>query len=382
MFRKECKKTLKSLTFWIYVAALLAFGFTQLGAELDPIEPPQPGHASYGVKYVDDPERIMEGAIASLREEFEANNYPAYPPPFRFYKNVKLGDAEQAEMKGIVSQLTDSRPTYERFKELAARADKLIGGGSKYDPSKLYLFGQADKTYEEALAEFNVIVDKDRITGALARLFSDYYGIVLGLFPVFVSVALGLKDRQASMRELIYTRRASSRTIVFVRYAAMVAMMLLPVLALAGYATVQTAGDYAGYDIDRLAFFKYSLGWLLPTLMVSSAVGVLLTELTDTPIAIAVQGLWWFFGLNSGIWHIDGGYGADLLIRHNTVGNTDVFLRNIGVLLVNRIGYALLALALVASAAWIYELKRRGKMNGNGLRLAKILVHRKVEPQA
>ncbi|GJM71845.1 hypothetical protein HMSSN036_40610 [Paenibacillus macerans] len=142
-----------------------------------------------------------------------------------------------------------------------------------------------------------------------------------------MAVALGMQDRRARMRELVYSRRTSSMAIVFVRYAAMVAVMFLPVLALAGYATVLTAGDYAGYAIDRLAFIKYSLGWLLPTLMVAAAVGVLLTELTDSPVAIAVQALWWIIALNSGLTHMEGGYGADLMIRHNTIGNTEVSWR-------------------------------------------------------
>lgn len=382
MFRKECKKTLKTWTFWIYVAVLLLFGYTQLGTELAKIEPPQPGRESYGMKYVDDPGLIMNGAAACLAGEFAANAYIAYPPPFRFYKNVKLGDAKQAEMKAIVSQLTDSQPTYERFKELMKQADKLIGGGSKYAASDLIQFGQTSKTYEDALAEFNVILEKDRITGALARLFCDYLGIVLAFFPVFVAVALGMQDRRARMRELVYSRRASSLAVVFVRYAAMVAVMFLPVLALAGYATVLTAGDYAGYAIDRLAFIKYSLGWLLPTLMAAAAVGVLLTELTDSPVAIAAQALWWIIALNSGLTHMEGGYGADLMLRHNTIGNTEVFLANIGVLLVNRIGYTLLALALVAAASRIYELKRKGKLHGKNFGLANLFVHRKVQSEA
>lgn len=382
MFRMECKKTLLSWTFWIYVVVLLLDGYTQLGTGFQKIEAPQPGLERYGIKYVDDPELIMKEATASLIVEFEANAYITYPPPLLIYKNVKLSEAKQAEIQAIVAQLADGQPNYERFKELMKRADKLIGGGSKYAVSNLTDFGETDMTYEDALAEFNAIVDKDRITGALARYFCDYFGFVLAVFPVFVAVAIGLKDRRARMRELVYSRRVSSLTVVFVRYAALVAMMFLPVLLVAGYFTVQTAGDYTGESIDRFAFFKYSLGWLLPTLMGSTAVGVFLTVLTETPIAVAVQGLWWFIDINRGVKHIYGGYGGDLAVRHNTIGNTEVFLQHLDTLMINRIGYTMLSFVLVGAAAGVYELKRRGKLHGPNFRLAKIFVHRQIQSEA
>jgi ABC-2 type transport system permease protein len=155
----------------------------------------------------------------------------------------------------------------------------------------------------------------------LARLFCDYLGIIVSLFPVFVAVALGLKDRRSKMQHLIYTRKVTSFYFLFSRYAAMVVVMFLPVNLLAVYATVQAAGQYKGLDIDFLAFIKYSCGWLLPSIMVSTAVGVCLTVLTDTPVAIALQGLWWFIGINKGLQQIMGGYGSDLAIRHNMIGN-------------------------------------------------------------
>lgn len=424
MFLKECRKTVKSITYVIYVVILVLFAYTQMGTSFEPIEPPQKGLESYGVKHDEHQEVIIPNAVDSLYGEYTANSFTAYP--VGFYKVVKLSDKEQGEMANILSKLNgmssdelmastgmddsgitisdnntvinekgemtivvpekgeegslsevsiDQKLTTERFHELMKQADNLIGGGSKYNDMYLSQFGAVKMTYEDALADYNEIVEKDKITGALARLFSDYLGIVLAIFPVFIAVALGLKDRRAKMQDLIYTRRVSSFRLMFTRYFAMIAVMFLPVLLLALYATVSTANQYSGVDIDLFAFIKYSLGWLLPSLMVSTAVGVCLTVLTDTPIAIAVQGLWWFIGINMGMQHMEGGYGMDLAVRHNKIGNTGIYLDNFNTLVINRFSYTLLAVVLMIVSVGIYELKRRGKLDVLG-RIKKIFIHR------
>lgn len=421
MFFKECKKTAISIIYLIFVVVLILFGYTQIASEFVKIEKPQQGQKSYGTKYEEKPEIIMPNAIKNLYGEFVSDSYIAYP--VGFYKNVKLNDKKQREMAGILAQLTgipkddlmksagmeaagstlhigdgtagnmirnedgsyrliipdgqgdkdgstaitdvtvDEGLTYESFLKLMKQADKLIGGGSMYDDIYLARFGKAPMTYEDALSEYNDIVEKDGITGAYARLFCDYIGIVLAIFPVFLAVASGMKDRRARMQELIYSRKTSAFKVIFARYFSMVVMMFLPVLLMAVYAAIQVSGDYPGFHLNDLAFIKYSLGWLLPTLMVSVAVGVFLTELTDTPIAVVVQGVWWFIGLFAGMKHMDGGYGTDLALRHNTLGNTQVYLDNFNVLLMNRIVYTLFAVALIILTVWIYEMRRRGRLN-------------------
>jgi len=391
MFLKECRKTLNNITYLVFVAVLILFCYSQFWAGLEKIEKPQQGQESYGTKYAEVPEIIMPNATENLFREFTSNSYIAYP--VGFYKNIKLNDKKQGEMAGILSQLTgiskdelmksvgmesvtvDGTLTYEKFLKLMEQADKLIGGGSMYDGIYLVRFGKVPMTYEDALSEYDDIVEKDRITGAYARLFCDYLGIILAIFPVFIAVAASMKDRRARMQELIYAKEMSSFKIVFTRYFSMILIMFLPVLLMAVYTQIQVAGDYSGFYTDKLAFIKYSFGWLLPTLMVSTAVGTFFTELTDTAIAIAVQGLWWFIGMFGGMKHIDGGYGAALALRHNKIGNTQVYLEHLNILLLNRIGYMFFALVLIVAAVWIYELKRRGKFNAFDS-FKKIFTHR------
>lgn len=410
LFGKEFKKVVTGLPYLIFVVALLTFFFTQFSTDFKRLEKPQPGQADYGTKYEEIPEILMPRAFDALLSEFSSNSYIAYP--IGFYKNVRLNDTRQLKMAEIIAELSgdpleqiakltdvkeeniqeylkslnpdDSLDTvqgkgnsilslsdvkldksieYDRFKELMDSADRCIGGGSSYSDLYLYRFGAVPKTYQDALGDYTAMVEKDKMTGAYARLFCDYIGIVLGLFPVFVAVAMGLKDKSARVNELMYTRKASSFSIVITRYLAMVVAMMIPVILAAVYGTFLVVRLYPGMSLDYLAFVKYSLFWLMPTLMTSAAVGTFVTELTSTPLAIVVQGIWWYLGMFSGLRHMDGGYGWDLMLRHNTIGNTQVYLSNIQVLMINRVFYVALSIFLVVSTCLIYELKRKGRLN-------------------
>ncbi len=374
MFWLECKKIGRSITYLIFVVVLISFAYSQLATELGKIDEPKPGLKDYGPKYEEIPELIMPRALSALAEEHRVNTYPAYP--YGFFKNVKLNEKKQVKMTAILTELTGqpysvnrqdvklvSAVTYERFKELMADANSLIGGGSRYAATELLNFGEIRKSYEDALKEYQAIFEHDRISGAYARLFADYLGVVLSLLPVFIAVVIGLHDRRARMRDLVYTRSISSARVMFTRYAAMATLMFIPVVILSIAVTIYIANQYPGQPIDPLAFIKVSFIWLLPTLLMSSAVGVVITEWTDTPIAVAVQGIWWFVGLSLGLKHMEGGYGADLALRHNIVGNTQVYLDHANVLYINRISYTAASLLLVLIASWVYGLKRRGKLD-------------------
>lgn len=223
-------------------------------------------------------------------------------------------------------------------------------------------------TYEVALEEYNDVLEKDHLSAAYARLFCDYMGIMLAILPVFIAVTRGLRDRRARAGEVIYSRSASSFHIITTRYLAMIIMILLPVILISFIPALECLyyGTSIGIAIDHFAFIKYILGWLLPSIMIATSVGVFLTELTDTAIAIVVQGLWWFISLFMGLMNMMGGYGRNLMPRHNTVGNYSIFKENIEILIANRITYASVAVLLIIASVIVYDLKRWGKLNIHG----------------
>lgn len=380
---KEIKKAAISITFFVFIIALLAMPLSQDVLNFsnhDVITAPKQGE-DYGIQQKEVPELIMPAAFNSLYNEFTANEYIAYP--IGFYKNVKLNETDKEKMAEIISTLSgvpvndlltsansievtlSDDISYEEFKECMKQADDLIGGGSNYSENNLLNYSYVAITYEEAVTNYNLIVNEDKFTGAYARLFCDYVGIILSILPVFIAVAICLKDKQAKMNNLIYARKISSFKLILSRYFAIVISVMLPTVILAYISNSTVWGQYSGMILDYLAPLKYALGWLMPSVMIAAAIGMFFTELIRTPIAIAIQGLWWFIDLNAGVGRLRGVHTLfELTPRHNSLGNTQIFLDEFHTLVTNRLIIAGAALLLVAATVIIYEQKRRGKFSG------------------
>lgn len=380
---KEIKKTAISITFFVFIIALLAMPFSQDVLNFsnhDVITAPKQGE-DYGIQQKEVPELIMPAAFNSLYNEFTANEYIAYP--IGFYKNVKLNETDKEKMAEIISTLSgvpvndlltsanyievtlSDDISYEEFKECMKQADDLIGGGSNYSENNLLNYSYVAITYEEAVTNYNLIVNEDKFTGAYARLFCDYTGIILSILPVFIAVAICLKDKRAKMNDLIYVRKTSSFKLILSRYFAIVIAVMLPTVILSYISNSTVWGQYSGIALDYLAPLKYALGWLMPSVMIATAIGMFFTELTGTPIAIAIQALWWFIDLNAGVGRLRGVHTLfELTPRHNSLGNTQIFLDEFHTLVANRLMIAGTALLLVAVTVIIYEQKRRGKFSG------------------
>lgn len=190
--------------------------------------------------------------------------------------------------------------------------------------------------------------------------------IALSILPVFLAVMLCMKDRQAQMSELVYTRQTSGFKIVFARFLAFITAEMLPILILSYVSNMSVWGMYPGMKLDYLAPLKYDFGWLMPTAMIVTAAGMFLTELTDTPIAVAVCGLWWLVDVNQGLKSVQKDYALlRLAPRHNSGANsyfrTEDFLDNLGRLAANRLFFAAVSVLLVVMTVLVYEAKRKGE---------------------
>ncbi len=438
LFLKECKQMLKCLTYYLIVICMVFFYTTQLG-ETGIISEPKPGMGDYGWTKSSDERVIMDETIKVFAREYAFNKYSTYP--IGFYKEVTLNKAKQSQMGDILAEVTGwekaelnsylykyykevmidgdlmdknsltitsedldapnsasfqtiqesdnyyaeefllsavAEMTYEDFAKTMKRADKILGGGSSYAQDSLSSNAYVPKTYEQAVEEYNDILKQDHLSGAYARLFSDYMGITLAILPIFIAVTRGLRDRRARANEIIYSRSISSVKIIVSRYLAMLIMLLLPVFLLASSLAMESilAGSRIGIAVDYFAFPKYIGGWLLPTIMITVAVGMFLTELTDTAIAILIQGLWWFISLLSNS-SLTGGHGWNLIPRHNALGQYQIFKEKFHILVANRLAYGMGAVLLILITVFVYEMKRKGRLNLRG----KIFTNRKNKSQ-
>lgn len=410
LFGKECRQMLKSVIYYVYVVILVIFYLTQLGT-FNSLEKPEPGLESYGISYSEDKQVIMESALGALAQDIEVGSFSTYP--IGFYKNVKPDERELNSLKGIVQEVSgmtweevldqfekeeqeavkqyeqgirmygndiklpvSGSLTYDRFLDLMKEADEILGGGSSYQPDSVGRLAVEPATYEDALKSYEEILKQDQVTGAYAREFSDYMGLMMGILPVFLAVARSLKDRRAKAEGVIWSRKVSSAAIVGSRYLATLVMGILPLILLAVSMHLQSSycAQTLGIQGDALAFAKYLGGWILPTMLITLSVGFLVTEMTDSPLAILIQGAFWYLStmvaLGSGSLQY---FGNNFIPRWNSFGNTAEFFAHLPELVANRLTCTGAAVVLFCLTIVIYDCKRKGVWQIHG----KLSGHRK-----
>jgi len=419
-YRIELGRILKSTVYLLMVVGIVWFAYTQDIIKPDStVKKPEP-NGFYGMKPSNDPSLIMPEAAESLFNQYSENKYITYPNGF--YKVVRINQEKRKKMAEIIAELslnkmTENRQkssknvdtgndgikisggnlklnengkfqiiipdmedrevpedpadfkfnpeiTWERFIDLMAQADKLLGGGSDFSEKWMaHRFGQIPVTYEEALEDYELIFTHDKVTGAYARLFSDYMGIILGLLPVFPAVYLCMCDKR-NISSILYTRRISSGRFILARFSALATATMLPILLLGVVLTFMHAADYGLDKIDVFAYFKYTFFWMFPTAIAAISVGLFFATLTNTPVAIAIQLIWWFTDLlgGSGIYSFFGVRPLQLIPRHNGLGKVKVYMDYLPGLVQNRIQIMLIAIFLLVGTIYVFSAKRRGTL--------------------
>lgn len=384
------------------------------------LEKPKQNNGSYGTKNKEVPEKIMCGGTDSLIIEYLKNSYATYP--FTYYKEVTLSEKEQDEILSIISEITGlnekqicnlpdgyfptvngniihygdnasqgengsftfemgtnekdnssddytknfvAQVSYERFKELMKKVENIIGKGSNYSMENLLqYYGLSEMNYEEAMAEYNKTIYDDKVSGAFARLFCDYMTRVIGLYPIFVTVIFWLKDKRNQMNELIDCKQIKTTKLIIVRYLALLTAVMVPIVLLSFESLIPLLQYSAntGIAIDIFAFFKYITWWLLPTAAIVTALGMFLTILTATPIAIIIQFVWWF--IDSSVTGLSGDTNIfTLMIRHNMLRGFEIISQDFGLICLNRGLLMIASLILVGFSCMVYHKKRGGKLN-------------------
>ncbi len=399
LFLKECRKIAKSLVYYVYLVAFVLFITGQMSDVewVDQLSEPQPGQESYGYGYSNDERMIMQSGMETLFQELLSNRFATYP--FGFYKEVTLNEEEQEVLKRAMQQCTGMEfeqmaeentaywmeiwmeaegsaaefseaemwhvplredLTYEEFEQVMEKACEIVGSRSYYEKSFYEKGGIVALTYEDALEHYRELCEDDKVSGAQMRLFCDYACIFLAVLPIFVGVSACLKDKRAKAAELIRSRSVSGAALIGCRYLANVVMCFVPVLlcALLMQMPYVYAAGQAGIEADALAFVKYSFLWLLPVIMVVLGAAFLLTEATETILAIPVL-LAWAFGSVLSAATLTGNFGWKLVTRWNTFGSYGRYAEELGQLYRNKGMYMALAVILVLLTVAVYEKKRR-----------------------
>lgn len=381
---------------------------------------PEQDAENYGTIKKQVPDKIMCGGTDILIIEYLKNSYATYP--FNYYKEVILSTQEQKEILSIIEEITGlseeqiknlpedyfpslngniihmsgdvsqnqdgsfsfqvgnngtsqnekdytkhfiAQVSYERFKELMAKAEEIIGSGSNYSMDMLLeYYGQVEMTYEEAMSEYHKTIYDDKVSAAFARLFCDYMTRDLGLYPVFLAAIFWLKDRRNRMNELIDCKQIGTAKLVAIRFFAMLASVMIPIFVLSFESLIPLIklSTDTGIAIDVFAFLKYIVWWLLPTAMIATSLGMFLTILTSTPIAVLVQFVWWF--IDNAITGLSGDVRLyTLMIRHNTLNGAELVWQNFNIICLNRGIMIILSFILICLSIVIYNKKRGGNLD-------------------
>lgn len=381
----------------------------------------------FGTKISEDnPEMIMTGVTRSLIMEHKNNCYSSYP--IGYYKAVSLDDESQKRVQEIICEITGlneeqlknlpddyfpavtgiiistknsvadengnitiknhsdnesdkddsdsndktkkfiSQVTYDHFKELMHETEKLIGEKrSNYSEEMMITyFGMSEMTYEEAYQEYVKTIEDDKITGGFARLFCDYMGLIAGFYPVFITIFIWLKDRVGNTSDIIYSKKKSSSGIVISRFAANITVVMIPLFLISLQSLVPLIGFCKKNNLsaDWFAYAKYILWWLLPTIVIVTAFSMFITLLTDSPLAAALQFVWWI--IDKGTTGLSGDtHLTTLMIRHNSLRGSELISNSLQTICFNRLIITFTGIIFVILSVFVLDQKRRGKLNAS-----------------
>lgn len=277
-------------------------------------------------------------------------------------------DGTSSETPSQSSGSFEIQVSFERFREIMEEVNRMIGRNSYFSWTmlKLYYFGNDMEEAPITERQHREFYEGDQVTGAFARYYCDSISISVLFLPAFVIVDLMLRDKRRKMLGLTYPRTISSAKLICTRYAAAVCMTMLPILVLPvkSLAVLMRYCGSIGVQADALAFIKYTLAWILPTVLLIMAIGLVVTALLGNYTAILLAGLIWLVGKPT-IDRLEGGnYGLfDLIVRHNTLKGYGRMMENIQMLALNRITISVIALALVGLAVLVYSKKRKGGLS-------------------
>lgn len=308
----------------------------------------------------------------------EAGQYEFQPGDWEYVENSSdiLNNADGKE--DISSdKLSDSKErdgnfsiqvSFQRFMEIMDEISGMIGKNSYFSRALIDLY-YGDNDMENApvtLKQHEEFYDGDKITGAFARYYCDGIALAVMFLPVFVIAAITIGDKRHKTKESIYTKPVSGFKLIFTRYLAAILMMLIPILllpvrsffVLAGYA------NKAGYATDIFAFPKYIIGWILPTLLLVSALTLFLTVLTDSPVSVLAMGVFLLL-LKPSVGKIAGGNYElfDIAIRHNTLKGFGRMMQNLDMLIINRMFITGVSFLFVLLSVGMYHIERRGGLS-------------------
>lgn len=379
---KELKSIFKSISFYGLMIAIGLFFFSQCpppNKDSFKISTPEelkqlgiPESVSYGVKSIEDPQKEIRAVYMNLYRAYCEESI--YKERLMINVKTKLNDKEKAYVKEAMDKIAEEDyidnndnklidVSYEQYLKIMEDLNKKLGGSTCFDPKEKDTWLNEPRTYEEQVKEFKEILEKDKLTNAAAREAADYMGITAGFFPIFLAAYILLKDKNSKYKKMERkdadsVRNISSYSYILSKYLALCIAVLIPYILISTYHTVifYNIAKVNNYDIEVMAFYKYTIGWITPTILFTVAVGMFTSTILSSGIAaILIQFFLWIFSVMT----LGGDYSLyRFVIRFNKFGMYSKYIEWSKAILINRIFYVFFSLIIVLLTGYIWTRKK------------------------
>ncbi|WP_026894690.1 ABC transporter permease [Clostridiisalibacter paucivorans] len=259
----------------------------------------------------------------------------------------------------------DNLNTNIKYNEIERILDDLnnkMGGNTEFAKNERKYIYRKRLSYEDAEKRFGEIINKDKITNAYARYFSDYMGLTAGFYAIFIAAFLFSKRQRQKMDALINRDKTSIKTVILSKYIGVCICILLCYVLVATHATYRfyLISSNFNYTVDLFAFYKYIFIWVLPTVMFTIAIGMLLSIVLNRPIlTIIIQGI--LYGVS--VLPLKGDYGlSKFMIRFNVLGYYEDYIKWQPQIIRNRIFYTVLSIGIVIFTIYIWNKRYMKKV--------------------
>lgn len=358
---KEIKYQLKNITFYGFFIVVLLMFFSQLGVpRMRDLTLTKQSENFYRTEKITGKDKEMKQLYPWLYNDYVKGTVRKYK--FSFKYDVKLNDSEKDYFKTAIDKIYayDSeknlkiKVSYNEYLDVLRDLDKKLKGNTIYSDNHRSGILNEKISLQKAEKTFNDVMRKDKFTNAYGRLFADYMGITAGFFPVFLSAFIFIREKNKKEYERKYSCQLSYAKYILAKYIGICICIMGCYFILATYTTLaysKFALD-TNYVIDRMAIYKYTFAWIAPTVLFTTAFGILAAAIFNNGfVAIAAQLILWF----SSVQNLIGQYGLNnYIIRFNKFGEYDTYLQFRTAIIENRIFYTIISFVVVLLSAHIW----------------------------
>lgn len=269
IMKYELKQQLKSIVFWIIVALLLIFLYSEIF----------PYIMYYPIKTESDLERLKEvGAYTDLMIEKSEKEVNEVIKEY-LVGIVNANDTAKEDKDSVQTMLGKMAKEDMSLKDIEIYSKEKLS--KYYNTIRVIISNKKyrDATLDEAKGKVNGALKLDRFSSYFARRFADRIGVFSVLIILFIFAFIFEKDRRDNINEIIYTRPVKAVEYVTGKYlgALFAYLLLLSFITIILDILVCYKSASMGWSFNFFDIIGYTFSWVFISIIFIS---VLITALS------------------------------------------------------------------------------------------------------